>query len=76
MTTPSNNKLTLDPNLIRVTTAVVQAVGLKAVLLALAAVCHARAIECVLNKPQDAETWTAVADDIEVFARTSLRGLP
>jgi len=44
--------------------------------LALAAVCHARAIECVLNKPQDPETWTAAADDIDVFARTSLRGLP
>jgi hypothetical protein len=51
-------------------------VGLNAVLLALAAGCHARAVECALNKPQDAETWTAVADDIEVFARTSLRGLP
>jgi hypothetical protein len=41
--------------LIRVTTAVVQTVGLK-------------------DKPQLAKTWTAVADDIKVFARTSCVG--
>lgn len=65
-----------DPrHLVPVLKALVDTAGLKAVLLSLAGTCHARAIECVGSEPAFSETWETVADDIESFARTSLRGL-
>lgn len=58
-----------------VTRTLVDTVGLKAALLALASVAYAKAIECAKDEPALADTWQTVADDIESFARTSLRGL-
>jgi hypothetical protein len=45
------------------------------VLFSLAAVAHGKAIERTKDEPALAGQWELVGHNIEVFARTSLRGL-
>ena len=65
-----------NDNVMRVVRPLVDRVGLRALLLAIAAIAHERAIDHVADEPQLAvNNWQAVATDLEKFARESLRGL-
>jgi hypothetical protein len=65
----------VDSHLMRVVETLVMRVGLRNVLLALAATCNARAIQAAGDEPHLVAKWEAVGAGLERFARTRLNGL-